>query len=97
MRQPMRRLPTLRFDGFSEARQIGERAPQRRKRDKCPQTLAPADQTFIDKNLDCASDRESADPEPLRELRLALYPVVNRLRGDVRPQPIRQLAVERAS
>src|SRR5271165_6035849 len=93
----MRRPPALRLDSFGKARQIRRRTPQRRRGDERPQPLTPADQPLIDQDLDRTGHGEAADPELLGELRLAVYPFTNRPTGDVRPQPIHQLTVERSS
>ena len=97
LQETMRRRTALRLDGFGEARQIGRRPPQGLGGDETAHPLAPADQPLVDENLDGAGHGEAADPEPLGEPRLALDPVAGRLAADVRPQPIDQLTVQRAS
>ncbi len=70
---------------------------QRRRRNEASNPLTPADQPFVDQDLDRADHREAADPELLGELRLAVDPLACRLTRDVRPQPVHQLTVKRSS
>ena len=71
------RRSALRLDRFGKARRDRRRALQRRRGDETARALTPADQTLVDENFDRAGHRETADPEPLGELRLAVDPVAN--------------------
>jgi len=94
--QPMARRAPLRLHRLGKAREIGGLAAQRRRRDETAEALAAADQALVDENLHRARHGEPADAEALGERRFAVDPIARPLRGDIEPQVVDELQIQRS-
>jgi hypothetical protein len=91
----MRRRAALRRDRLGEARKIGGRTQERGRRDETSNPLAPPDQPLVDENLNRPRHREATDAEAVGELGFAVDAIAGLLVGDILPQPVHQLQIER--